>query len=425
MLRIKTLTVSTCLVAMACGGQTDESATDSAEALRGGAPLVKQTVTTDPLAVCNDGSPAIYYVRPGARSDRWVIHLKGGGGCSSWEECNTRRRDLVSSLPWEDTLDKGGILDPHEVDNPAFFDWNHVFIPYCSSDTWSGDAAKLCDAIADPDCPRDPRERWHHGVTMQHRGRRIVDAVISELRNTHCSAPDLDDARFVIFSGSSAGASGMRKNIDRVADTLRSTNPNVQVRGVNDSAFSVSPLASYQSGQCTMFLGVPHQGYEFWGHPEPDATCVAGATAQGHSPGECMRLEYALGCNPQGEGYIETPFFVFMDQTDQLTMRNRGLDPQDPSDKAMFRAAQRQLFTWAQGRTAVDWASQGIVDGFGLLASDVGRHTAVTNTSAFSGRDRRFLFEGNSYHDLLVNWLRGTTPTTCVEGVQVAGSECW
>jgi len=35
----------------------------------------------DPSALCLDGSPAAFYIRPGAYSNagKWIVHLEGGG----------------------------------------------------------------------------------------------------------------------------------------------------------------------------------------------------------------------------------------------------------------------------------------------------------------------------------------------------------
>ncbi|MGD8210079.1 MAG: pectin acetylesterase-family hydrolase [Desulfobacterales bacterium] len=39
-----------------------------------------------PNATCNDGSPGIFYVRPGAGEDanKWIIHTQGGGSCGDY-----------------------------------------------------------------------------------------------------------------------------------------------------------------------------------------------------------------------------------------------------------------------------------------------------------------------------------------------------
>lgn len=32
----------------------------------------------------------------------------------------------------------GGILSPNPEENPFYWNVNHVFVPYCTSDSWSG-----------------------------------------------------------------------------------------------------------------------------------------------------------------------------------------------------------------------------------------------------------------------------------------------
>merc|ERR1712215_166268 len=43
-----------------------------------------------PLARCNDGTQATYYVQPGRHSGKVMIWLQGGGACWSEEMCNER-----------------------------------------------------------------------------------------------------------------------------------------------------------------------------------------------------------------------------------------------------------------------------------------------------------------------------------------------
>lgn len=95
-------------------------------------------------AVCNDGTPAAYYFRrgQGTGSHRWVIHLQGGGMCYSVETCQHRSVStpyLMTSTGLPSTRTGGGVLSPSSHDNPDFFNANHVYVHYCSSDLWSGD----------------------------------------------------------------------------------------------------------------------------------------------------------------------------------------------------------------------------------------------------------------------------------------------
>ena len=72
------------------------------------------------LAVCNDGSPAVFYARPGTQqdSDKWIVHLQGGGSCSEKEECSARPKHQKSSKGARKARKLGGIMDPDPKKNP-------------------------------------------------------------------------------------------------------------------------------------------------------------------------------------------------------------------------------------------------------------------------------------------------------------------
>ncbi|GFX63500.1 palmitoleoyl-protein carboxylesterase NOTUM [Trichonephila clavipes] len=82
-----------------------------------------------------------YYIRESRSSKRWIIYLEGGWYCFDEKSCNhrwSRSRNLMSSTLWPETRSVGGILSPDPEENPYWWDANQVFLPYCSSDTWSG-----------------------------------------------------------------------------------------------------------------------------------------------------------------------------------------------------------------------------------------------------------------------------------------------
>lgn len=109
----------------------------------------------------------------------------------------------------------GGILSPSSSSNPHWWDANHVFIPYCSSDIWSGDAS--------------PQNE------MAFLGSRIIDEVIKELLRTPLYR--FHQARFVLLAGSSAGAAGVMINLDRVARMIADSGSLADVRGLADSGW--------------------------------------------------------------------------------------------------------------------------------------------------------------------------------------------
>src|ERR1700690_3198481 len=52
--------------------------------------IVKKAVQRQ--AVCNDGTPAVYYFKRGSGADaaHWIIHFQGGGWCSNGPTCMLR-----------------------------------------------------------------------------------------------------------------------------------------------------------------------------------------------------------------------------------------------------------------------------------------------------------------------------------------------
>lgn len=125
---------------------------------------LKRVFLSNRTITCNDGSQAGFYLRKSSKSKRWVVFFEGGWHCYDLKSCRSRwmrLRHLMTSAQWPETRDGefvywlllwfetfetngnrliavGGILSPIEQDNPYWHDANHVLVPYCSSDSWSG-----------------------------------------------------------------------------------------------------------------------------------------------------------------------------------------------------------------------------------------------------------------------------------------------
>ena len=97
-------------------------------------------------ARCLDGSPAGYYLRRAPNgspnADKWIIFLEGGGLCVEPVDCIARSHvDEGSSRNWKPLRTVGTDASEDFLSNSTlnpFRDWNHVFAPYCSGDTWTG-----------------------------------------------------------------------------------------------------------------------------------------------------------------------------------------------------------------------------------------------------------------------------------------------
>ena len=333
-------------------------------------------VSRFPDALCNDGSPAIFYFRrygDEAHRNDWVIQLQGGGGCGTGAACAQRWCGVLTNFgatqmvqdiidPPLATIDGRGILS-RRADNP-WGEYNQVFVHYCSSDTWSGTAR---DVVLDTFHPCDPDVRGSRcadgsacpadgdmaglcadqPVTfrIQFLGSRIVDAVVDTLRRDDGSVvgegaealPDLDAASHVILAGASGGGAGAINNLDRVAERLRETNDACQgggacplvVQGLIDSIVgpSMETLDWDPSRPCTEAGACSYEafyrrvagspgGQNLW-QGRGDESCVPWHQAhEADSEWRCSDLGHVV------RSHITTPFVIRQGLLDGLISDN-------------------------------------------------------------------------------------------------------
>ena len=311
-------------------------------------------------AVCNDGTPAAYYFRPGIGDGlhRWVIHLQGGGFCYSKVTCQartTQEAELMTSNDLPKTRKGDGILSASPDVNPGFATANHVFISYCSSDVWSGD---------------QPGSSVTDGLHF--RGVSIFRAVIEDLMDPDIiPSPNLAEATEVLFSGTSAGGVGVLTHLDWLAAKL----PSAQVKGVDDAGWFIimSPfVSSLNSPEKATQLA-----YQYW-HGSTDETC---ATAHAGKEGQCYLGAYVYP-------YLTTPLFVQISQLDGPQLNNLGitlkLDAEERQYVNGFRAAVRTSLM------PVSAAFSPAEQLHGLLVNS--KFNTVT-------------IDGYSLNDLLMNWF--------------------
>jgi hypothetical protein len=258
-------------------------------------------------AVCNDGTAAGYYLRRGvgAGSAIWNIHLQGGGLCYDLDSCGQRaetRSTLMSASEGPDLRESNGIQSISAQDNPDFYNANHVYVHYCSSDLWSGNREASAETGGRP-----------------FQGLNIFRAVIADLMDPALTAaPNLADAKFVLFSGSSAGGAGVLVHLDWLAAQL----PNADVRGVDDAGWFLDSEPFEAS------LPTPREvlntGYKFW-NGTVDESCAAGHAGD---EGACL-------IGPIVYPDISAPLFVQIAQFDGPQLGLLGLRPPlDEADKA-------------------------------------------------------------------------------------------
>ncbi|MBL8359918.1 MAG: hypothetical protein JNN18_05460 [Rubrivivax sp.] len=311
-----------------------------------------------PNAKCNDDTQATYFLR-GAGPDgavvgrKWLIFLHGGGSCTTDESCAERWYDpdaspdgfigfhgnMTASTQATTNFNGEGLLDFDGVDSVAqggtnpFTGFNRIMVPYCSSDTYAGrnTVARAVNYAAyvgtqvtignQTTTIRNPAG-FPPLSTIRFAGGHIVDAVVDLVMNggvktgrktgneagTLVEPPSTADDE-VILSGSSAGGGGVVRNLDRVAQAVRTVAANVKFYGIVDASNDVGivPDATI-TGEANLASAT------FWGAAgaaDLDETCLAAnplATSR-----RCYNSAVVL------RNHIETPHFVIQNAYDVVT----------------------------------------------------------------------------------------------------------
>ncbi|XP_068240258.1 palmitoleoyl-protein carboxylesterase NOTUM-like isoform X2 [Palaemon carinicauda] len=264
-------------------------------------PLTRYYFDPATRAVCNDNSPAgFYFRRSKSNSPRWIVFLEGGWYCFDRKSCEQRwhgLKALMTSRGWPETRQVGGILSPDPKVNPHWWEANHVFVPYCSSDSWSGTRFSAESA---------------GGFSFM--GSVIIENVIAAVVRLN-----LTHGHKLILAGSSAGGVGAMVNVDRVSQQLIDHGIEAEVRAVSDSGWFLdnepfAPLECLNAHSCPPVEAI-RRGQKLW---------------HGRIPNSCLQ-EY-----PQQPWYcyfgyrayptMKSPLFVFQWVFDeaQMTADNVG-----------------------------------------------------------------------------------------------------
>lgn len=144
---------------------------------------------------------------------------QGGLWCYNEASCRLRAQEtpfFVSSVHWPLTQPLSGIFDDDIKRNPMA-EAHKVYIGYCSSDAWSGDA--------------DPSP---YTFDFAFKGQRIIEGTLSTIA-LQAGFGSLPHTR-LLFGGCSAGARGAMFNLDYVAAMVPE---GVSVMGFLDSSMWV------------------------------------------------------------------------------------------------------------------------------------------------------------------------------------------
>ena len=150
------------------------------------------------------------------------------------------------------------ILDSSPANNPIYYDYNHVLIPYCSSDLWLGEETDTTESVSvgvnececfDYRTTTNPNGCFSFNGTSKNpqftfRGKTIYQSVIQQLLADYGMA----EADKVIIAGSSAGGIGV---INHVKWTQRVLDADTNIMIIFDSAWFVN----FQDGIRNIFNG--------------------------------------------------------------------------------------------------------------------------------------------------------------------------
>lgn len=384
--------------------------------------LRKVTLSADPDALCNDGSPAIMYVRAAssaAAAGSWVIHLQPGGACGTWEECRNRWCSFQSSYDAAkmsstfapDATIASGIFARNAAN--AFGAANQVYVYYCSSDSHRG---RKRDLVFDDPAGIGPSFRLHF------QGFRIIEAVNDALQKGVSSddgkesLPPLGAAKQILFSGSSAGSSGQTG----LLDWWSAQYPNAKLAGMLDSITDPLPedvadptiAAAYAEGQKQNYANVLVAAHDSF----MDQSCVAahpGADAHLCGLGSHVRLNH-----------ITTPFFVRQDLRDPVQFGYFGLTGASLGQFADAVHATMQRFA-----TLPQSSEEKVTAAPGVHVSNCGQHIVMLNSPWFGVAAQQNASVADqagapvTLHDGLRDWVLGK-PSVAIDTHPSTKSSC-
>ncbi|HRC56614.1 MAG TPA: pectin acetylesterase-family hydrolase [Kofleriaceae bacterium] len=394
-----------------------------------------------PLARCNDGTPATFYFRPGSTAagrERWVIQLQGGGGCRSGDSCAARwcstdsnfgTTHMSSAQAPTDGIRADGILDNSAGLANPMATWNHVFVRYCTSDTWSGATGPMTVAS-------------HHPITgaavsfqIEFNGRAVLDAVVKMLRRDGTAAlnyrfvgggtlPDLDTAKTVILAGASAGGGGVANSADYLGDLLRSKNPCqgagcLEYRAIIDSTFGPDGLtldwstsdACLQHGLCTWKDLVTDGTAMFDRHG--DQSCETWHAANDpQNLWQCDETDHVI------RHHITTPMLLRMGLVDQLISGNSidsgvSVPGRGPMTLALFTELVRAQLALHGSLTVAEERSAMTLPA--LYGPNCPKHETISANSSVYGVTIGVGGVRKTMFDIFTAWRAAGAPTQVVQ----------
>lgn len=257
--------------------------------------------STEPNAVCNDGSPSGYYWKAGEPGTlRWIVDLQGGGWCTDERECKSRcppgnmdSKPLCSSMSWgKQTTFSGGLMAPKN--DTMLYGANKAFIKYCTSDAHMGNA----DAFG-----------------LKFRGAVVVQAVLKDMVQRGLGQGS--KRHQLIFGGQSAGGRGAMVHLEYVHEMLGSiAGANTDVFGLLDSPLYLD-IPAYPGSGFKGFAAECKGVHSFANVQHVGKACMAVHAAE---PWKCIMGQYRM---PQ----VKTPYMLVAAEYDAFQLGRNKITP--------------------------------------------------------------------------------------------------
>ena len=186
----------------------------------------------DSGAVCNDGSPAVYYQSTSNRSSssHFIIFLESGGGCTSFSDCNkewlrTKQLGLeynpyMSAKNYPMDVEGRDLLSDDPVENPLFFSYTRILLPYCSQDAFLANRPNPMGMAGGDNEVQDNDED-----NFSYQGLVIYQSLIRDLVNEE----GLANASHVVLAGTSSGGIGVLNHLAWTNEFLANESSSLEI----------------------------------------------------------------------------------------------------------------------------------------------------------------------------------------------------
>merc|ERR1711962_424460 len=343
-------------------------------------------------AICNDGSTAVYYVDEEAHRDGQsvMVYLEGGGACYTAQTCSDRCEGAEAEYLCEAQTDPVKDFNEHvwskdPTTNPGLHDSLKVYVPYCTSDGYSG---------------RRPASSETGGYAFF--GKAVVEGLVEDLLEKVIGSNSI---RQFTLMGVSAGAFGVAFNCDAVAAKVKAKDPNADVRCIMDSHDFIPTDVSEGCNPLE------------WGS-------LAKTYWQGEFDQSCEQANGAdsTQCNVFTTYYqqITTPFMVIV-PLEEVDPGVHPCTPEWPEDSNFWSRWREALYTAAQ-QLAQDMPNSG------MFMSNCAHHVTLANPTTWSAMPVPTIDSNDqasvTLNQVLSNWLKDARPFQALDGPNTRNPSC-